>query len=79
VVRTHDLEDLLHSLLAVHPELLSLRRGCKFLIQFAVDARYPGFESTQRQAAAALRWADKVRLAVRALLGLGVRQPRKKK
>src|SRR5205807_236977 len=34
VPRTHDLEDLLSRLLPAHPRLRSLRRGCKFLIQF---------------------------------------------
>src|SRR5215213_10884447 len=61
VPRTHDLEDLLDQLLASYPDLMSLRRGCKFLIQFAVDARYPGFRSTKRQATAALRWAERIR------------------
>ena len=70
IPRTHDLEDLLDRLLPSHPHLRPLRRGCKFLIQFAVDARYPGFDATKRQAAAALRWAERVRDAARALLGL---------
>ena len=35
-----------------------------------MDARYPGFDATKRQAAAALRWAERVRDAAPALLGL---------
>lgn len=70
VPRTHDLEDLLHLLLSVYPGILALRRGCKFLIQFAVDARYPGFAANKRQAEAALRWADRVRTECRAILGI---------
>ena len=54
VPRTHDLEDLLDRLISIHPSLSGLRRGLKFLIQFAVDARYPGFSATKRQAHAAL-------------------------
>ncbi len=79
VPRTHDLEDLLSLLLPSHPPLLSLRRGCKFLIQFAVDTRYPGFHATKRQATAALRWAERVRQAARALLGIPPRRARRKK
>jgi HEPN domain-containing protein len=70
VPRTHDLEDLLSLLQASHPQLGSLRRGLKFLIQFAVDARYPGFHASKRQAAAAFRWAGRVRDACRTVLGL---------
>jgi hypothetical protein len=56
--------------------LASLRRGCKFLIRFAVDARYPGFRATKRQAEAAVRWAGRVRDTARRLLGM--RQPPRK-
>jgi HEPN domain-containing protein len=73
VPRTHDLEDLLELLLPSHAELAMLRRGAKFLIQFAVDARYPGFQASKRQGQAARRWADKVRSAARAVLGLPTR------
>ncbi len=75
VPRNHDLEDLLSRLLPAHSHLRSLRRGCKFLIQFAVDPRYPGFHATKRQAAAALQWAERGRNDARALLGL----PRRRK
>jgi HEPN domain-containing protein len=79
VPRTHDLEDLLNLLVASHSGLMSLRRGCQFLIQFAVDARYPGFDAKRRQAEAALRWAERVRDTCRSLLGFRPRRPRRKK
>src|SRR5262249_61877518 len=78
VPRTHNLEDLLSLLRPSHPQLGPFRRGLKFLIQFAVDPRYPGFHATKRQAASALRWAGKVRHACRNLLGLGP-PPRRRK
>jgi HEPN domain-containing protein len=74
---THDLEDLLSLLLPSHPQLGVFRRGLKFLIQFAVDPRYPGFRATKRQAASALRWAGEVRTVCRSLLGL--RPPRRRR
>jgi hypothetical protein len=48
-------------LLPHHPSLRSQRRGLAFLSQFAADVRYPGDHASKRQAAAALRWAGKVR------------------
>ena|SRR6266571_1568215 len=70
VEKTHELEDLLDQLLPHHPSLRSLRRGLAFLSQFAVQVRYPGDNASKRQAASALRWAGKVRLICRNLLGL---------
>ena len=70
VEKTHELDDLLTPLLPHHPTLRSLRRGLNFLTNFAVNPRYPGKNATKRQAAAALRWAGKVRDACRNLLGL---------
>ena len=69
--RTHNLENLLN-LLPSQPRLAALRPGLKFLIQFAIEPRYPGFRSSKRQATAALRWVAKVRQACRNLLGLRV-------
>jgi HEPN domain-containing protein len=74
VPRTHDLEDLLSLLLPSQPQLGALRRGLKFLIQFAVEARYPWFRATKRQAAAALRWAATARAACRTVLGVHQRR-----
>jgi HEPN domain-containing protein len=68
--KTHDLEGLLNLLLPHHSGLGRLRRGLRFLTEFAVDPRYPLVRTTKRQAHAALRWAGKVRGACRNLLGL---------
>lgn len=70
IPRTHNLEDLLSLLIPAYPQLATLRRGLKFLIQFAVEARYPGFRATKRQAISARRWAGRVRDACRAVLGI---------
>ena len=70
VAKTHDLDKLLSTLRSHHPSLRSLRRGLRFLTEFAVDTRYPGNSATKRQAEAALRWAVRTRTAARALLGL---------
>ena len=70
VPRTHNLEDLLGLLLPDYPQLKTLRRGLQFLIQFAVEARYPGFHATKAQAVAALRWAARVGDDCQQILGL---------
>jgi HEPN domain-containing protein len=78
VPKIHDLPRLLRALQTHHPSLRSHRRGLHFLTNFAVGARYPGYDATRRQAEAALRWAERVRTTARALLGLPVRPRRKK-
>jgi HEPN domain-containing protein len=78
VPRTHNLEDLLGLLLPDYPHLAALRRGLKFLIQFAVEARYPGFHATKAQAAAALRWAERAADACRLVLGIRSKAKRRK-
>src|SRR4051794_25641611 len=55
VPRTHDCGGLLTQLLAFHADLRGLRRGAEFLTNFAVTARYPGFNARKRQAVAAIR------------------------
>ncbi len=70
IPKTHTLVLLLTALVPDHPELRSFRRGLIFLTPFAVGIRYPGDNATRRQAAAALRWADKVRAKARILLGI---------
>src|SRR5438094_408283 len=77
IPRTHDLEDILSLLLAFHLDLGALRRGLKFLIQFAVEVRYPGFHATKRQAVSALRWAGRVRDACRTVLRIRPARPRR--
>jgi HEPN domain-containing protein len=42
VAKTHDLEKLLTVLQIHHAGLGPLRRGVRFLTEFAVDTRYPG-------------------------------------
>ncbi len=79
VPKTHDLGRLLTALLPHFPTLRPLRRGLKFLTNFAVPIRYPGVRARKRQAETALRWADRVRTEVRALLGIRPRRARRKK
>jgi HEPN domain-containing protein len=79
VPKTHDLDDLLDLLLPHHPTLRSLRRGLKFLTDFAVATRYPGRNASKREAEAALRWEDQVRTEARSLLGIRSPRPRRKK
>jgi HEPN domain-containing protein len=79
IPKTHNLDDLF-SLLHLHYAVLRpLRRGLIFLTDFAVDIRYPGDAASKRQALAALRWAERVRTACRALLGIRPRRPRRKR
>jgi HEPN domain-containing protein len=70
IPKTHDLELLFNSLLPHFLPLRPFRRGLLFLTDFAVDFRYPGRNASKRQAVAALRWAERVREAARALLGV---------
>jgi HEPN domain-containing protein len=70
VPKTHFLDRLLTDLKPHHPELRSLRRGLLFLTLFAVDPRYPGKNARMRQAVAARRWAGRIRIAARELLGI---------
>jgi HEPN domain-containing protein len=70
VPRIHNLDDLRGLLAPHHGALRPLRRGLIFLTNFAVDTRYPGDHATRRQAAAALRWAERARAECRAILGL---------
>jgi HEPN domain-containing protein len=70
VPKTHDLDLLLTDLLPHYPTLRSMRRGLLYLSNFAVETRYPGSNASKRQAVAALRWADRARIASRHLLGM---------
>jgi hypothetical protein len=74
VPKIHHLEPLQTALLPHHPTLRPLRRGLLFLTVFAVDARYPGHNATKRQATAAFRWAPRVRVLARTLLGISERR-----
>ena len=81
VPKTHDLEILLGQLSSTFPALLPLKRGLMILVDYAVDTRYPGNQTTKRHSASALRWAAKVRTVCRKLLKLRVanqnRKPRR--
>ncbi|MGI8981994.1 MAG: HEPN domain-containing protein [Pirellulaceae bacterium] len=70
IPKIHDLDGLLNLVLPIHPSLRSLKRGLLMLSNYAVATRYPGTNATKRQAAAALRWAERVREKCRSLLGL---------
>jgi hypothetical protein len=76
IPRTH-LKDLEALLQPHYPSLARLRRGLVFLTRFAVGTRYPGGSASKRETVAALRWADKVRIAARTLLGLPLGPPPK--
>lgn len=70
VEKTHELKNIQMLLLPHHPQLRALRRGLEFLTMFAVSPRYPGKNTTKRQAMAARRWADKVRATCLDALGM---------
>jgi HEPN domain-containing protein len=70
VAKTHDLDKLVTVLRPHHRGLGSLRRGLRFLTEFAVDTRYPGNSASKRQTVAALRWVERVRTTARTLLRL---------
>ena len=67
------LEDLIALLLPDHASFALVSPAVRFLTRFAVGTRYPGENATKRQAAAAFRWAGRVRQEARTLLG---RRPR---
>jgi HEPN domain-containing protein len=79
IPRTHILKDLLALLQPSYPSLGPLRRGLVLLTRFAVGTRYPGDSASKREAVSAQRWAEKVRMTVRAILGLRLPRRRRKK
>lgn len=70
VPRTHSLLALRNLLLDQHPSLRPMRRSLEFLSRFAVGPRYPLFQAKKRQALAAIRWTERVRVECRTLLGI---------
>jgi HEPN domain-containing protein len=70
IQKTHDLTVLLGQLLPTDPTLRSLRRGLKGVTRHAVEYRYPGMNTTARQARAAYQKALLVRQGIRKRLGL---------
>lgn len=70
VPRTHELAKLLILLMPHYPSLGRFRRTFVSLSRFAVDYRYPDENATRREAMTALRQAERIRVALRAILGL---------
>jgi HEPN domain-containing protein len=70
IQKTHDLTILLLQLIPTDATLSSLKRGLKGVSRYAVEYRYPGANTTARQAHAAYRKALLVRGEIRKRLGL---------
>jgi HEPN domain-containing protein len=70
IQKTHDLIILLAQLLPSDSTLRSLRRGLKGVSRYAVEYRYPGMNTSGRQARAAYRKALLVRAEIHKRLGL---------
>jgi HEPN domain-containing protein len=70
IPKIHDLDQLLAVLLPWASPLKSLKARLVILSRYAVDYRSPGFSTSTREMRAALRHAERVRLKVRAILGL---------
>ena len=70
IQKTHDLTILLAQLLPTDPTLRSLGRGLKGVTRYAVEYRYPGINTTARQAQTAYRKARLVRMEMHKRLGL---------
>ena len=70
--RIHDLEALLNLALPLEPDWHDLREAVQRLTDMAVEVRYPGMVADAEDAAEAECTATRVRLAVRAALGLDV-------
>jgi hypothetical protein len=64
------LQDLLDLALPLDATLAPLRRGVASLTKYAVEYRYPGMGATTRQMRSALRIVERVRIELRARLGL---------
>jgi HEPN domain-containing protein len=74
IQRTHDIIVLLEQLIPGDKALRSLRRGSKTRTRFAVDYRYPGLNTSARQARAAFQKAVRFREQIRKRLGLRTRK-----
>jgi HEPN domain-containing protein len=75
--KTHDLDRIRAIAVPQYPSVQMFRRGLLFLTSFAVETRYPGFDASERQAAAAVRWTERVRKECRSLLNID--KPRRKR
>ena len=74
IERTHNIQALLDQLIPTDKALRTLRRGTTNLTRYAVDYRYPGLNTTARQARAAFRKAAQFRVQIRMRLGLTARR-----
>src|SRR5437764_1070757 len=63
--KTHDLSELLHSLLSVHPQFESLQEDLNALSEYAVEYRYPGESADSDDALEALQRCRIVREVIR--------------
>ncbi len=79
VPRTLVLKDLLALLRPHHPSLSRFRPALTILTRFGLNTHYHGDSATKRQAKTALRWAERVRAACHALLGIPPPRPRRQK
>jgi HEPN domain-containing protein len=70
IQKTHDLTILLLQLIPADATVASLGRGLKGVTRYAVEYRYPGANTTSRQARAAYRKALSVSAEIRKRLGL---------
>ena len=70
IQKTHDLTSLLDQLLTTDPTLRSFRRGLKGVSRYAVEYRYPGMNTSARQARTAYQKTVAMRAAIRKTLGL---------
>jgi HEPN domain-containing protein len=74
IQKTHDLTILLLQLIPADATLRPLGRGLKSVTRYAVEYRYPGMNTTSRQARAAYRKGQSVREETRRRLGLRTRR-----
>ena len=70
IPKIHDLEQLLANLLPQESSLKALKSSAVILSRYAVEYRYPNFSASTREMRAALRYAERVRLRIRTILGL---------
>ena len=70
IQKTHDLTILLLQLIPIDSTLHSLKRGLKGVTRYAVEYRYPGMNTTTRQAKTAIKKALSVRDEIRNRLGI---------
>ena len=70
VPRTHNITELLHLIVPTRPAWRAWETAFSGFHTFAVDARYPGYAATARDAEQALQTCEEVRQAVRSALGI---------